>query len=57
MRAELTGIDIREVIAYRTAADGSFDLENGLRKLGCVGLIHLQDEKCKALRGFCADAG
>src|ERR1051326_602257 len=50
MSAELTRIDIRKVVASRTAADGTLDFDNRFGKLGCVGGRHLKHEKRQPLR-------
>ena len=55
--AILAGVDVRQVIAHRTATDRSFDFEDGFGDLSRIGAIHFEDEECKPLRRFRADPG
>jgi hypothetical protein len=56
-RTVLTGIHIRKIVANRTTADGPLYFKNGFRNLTGVGRIHLEDEECQPLCGFCPDTG
>ena len=56
MRAELTRINIGEVVANRAAPDRSFHFDNRFRELGRIRGIHFQDKEGEALCGFGSDA-
>jgi len=55
--AELTGIDVGQIIASRASPDRSFDFQYGLCELARICGVHFQHKECETLGGFGSDSG
>ena len=56
MNAEMTGVDVCQIVANGATADCAFDFKNGFGKLCGFGFLHFQNEKCQPLGGFGSNA-